>query len=84
MTLDQLRPRERARILSIDGGHGLCRRLGQMGMRPGDTIEVDPRGAFRGPCLVRVHGSLVAIGRGIARRILVEPGHSEAREEGRP
>jgi len=44
-----------------------------MGIHPGDTVSVSRRGAFRGPFLVVVHGSRVAIGRGVARRIQVAP-----------
>ena len=72
MTLDQLQPGQHARILAIEGGRELARRLGQMGIHPGDTISVSRRGAFRGPVLVSIHNSRVAIGRGIARRIRVE------------
>jgi len=73
MTLDQLRPRQNARILGIAAGHGLQRRLGRMGIHPGDTVSVASRGAFRGPLLIVVHGSRVALGRGVARRIEIEP-----------
>ena len=44
-----------------------------MGIHPGDTVLVRSSGAFRGPLLVDVHGCRVAVGRGIARRITVEP-----------
>jgi ferrous iron transport protein A len=81
MTLDELRPGQHARILSIEGGHGLLRRLGHMGMNPGDTVQVASQGAFHGPCLVNVRGSRVAIGRGIARRIHVDAVHPDPRRE---
>lgn len=73
MTLDQLRPRESGRITAIEGGHGLQRRLSRMGVHPGDTVSVMSHAAFRGPFLVSVHGCQIAIGRGIARRIHVDP-----------
>jgi ferrous iron transport protein A len=83
MTLDQLPPGQRARILDIEGGHGIRRRLGHMGIHPGDAVSVSSRGAFRGPFLVSVHGARVAIGRGIARRIRVDPIGRVERERGR-
>ena len=73
MTLEQVRPGRSARIVAIDGGHGVQGRLRQMGIHPGDIVLVRSSGAFRGPLLVDVHGCRVAVGRGIARRITVEP-----------
>lgn len=73
MTLDQLTPGDEARVLDIQAGHGLLRRLNHLGIHLGDTIRLSGRGAFRGPLLVQIHGTQVALGRGIARRILVEP-----------
>jgi ferrous iron transport protein A len=43
-----------------------------MGIHPGDTITILRYGALRGPILIEVHGSQVALGRGIASRIIVE------------
>jgi len=73
MTLDQLRPGDEARVLDIRGGHGLQRRLNYLGIHPGDTVRLSGRGAFRGPFLVDVHGTQIALGRGVARHVLVEP-----------
>ena len=72
MTLDHLPARTPARIVSIQGGHGIQDRLGQMGIHVGDRVSVDSRGAFRGPVLMKVHGAQVAVGRGVARRVQVE------------
>ena len=72
VTLEQLRPGQSARILAIEGGYGLQRRLRQMGVHPGDTVSVSSHGAFRGPLLVTIHGSRIALGRGVARRIAVQ------------
>jgi ferrous iron transport protein A len=73
MTLDQLEPGNKARVLDIRAGHGLQRRLSYLGIHLGDTVRLSGRGAFRGPLLVRVHGMQVALGRGVARHIVVEP-----------
>ena len=72
MNLDRLPKETRARIVAIEGGHGIQSRLAQMGIHIGDHVSVDSRGAFRGPILLAVHGAQVAIGRGVARRIVVE------------
>lgn len=82
MTLDQLQPGERAKILAVAGGHGLRRRLQQMGIHPGDSVSLASQAAFRGPLLVTVHGMQIALGRGVARRILVEPAADTTSGEG--
>lgn len=45
-----------------------------MGFHKGDTIELDSRGIFHGPVLIRnlTSDTSVALGRGIARSIIVE------------
>ncbi len=73
MTLDQLSIGANARVVDFVGGPGLYRKLSQMGIHPGDTIVVSGSGAFRGPILVEIHGIRIALGRGVARRILIEP-----------
>ena len=73
MTLIQLQPGDRAKVTAIDRGHGLQRRLNRLGVHAGDVLTLDGRGALRGPLLITVHGMRVALGRGVARRIHVEP-----------
>jgi len=73
MTLDQLSMGANARVVDFVGGSGLYRNLSQMGIHPGDTIVVSGSGAFRGPLLVDIHGIRIALGRGVARRIVVQP-----------
>ncbi len=73
LPLVALPPGARARVVGIAGGGMNVRmRLLQMGLTPGTLIEVvDNRG--RGPVLVRVRGTVVALGRGVAEKIIVEP-----------
>lgn len=68
-------PSERKlKIVEILGGHGLRKRLFDLGFHKGDEIVLDVRGVLQGPVLVRHISSdtSVAIGRGIAAKILVE------------
>ena len=71
-TLDQIYENKKAKVIDIKGGPGIRQRLGQMGIHPGDEITMLRYGALRGPILIEVHGSQVALGRGIASKILVE------------
>jgi ferrous iron transport protein A len=63
---------KKARVIDIQGGWGIRGRLEQMGIHPGDLITVLRYGALGGPILIEVHGFQLALGRGIASRILVE------------
>lgn len=58
-------------VADILGGVGVRRRLNQMGIHVGDTVVVRRSGIMGGPLLVEIHGSEVAIGRGMARKIVV-------------
>jgi ferrous iron transport protein A len=70
--LDQVNENGKAKVIDIQGGQGIRQRLSQMGIHPGDIITILRYGALRGPILIEVHGSQVALGRGIASRIIVE------------
>ena len=62
------------KIMDINGGHGVRRRLMAMGFHKDDTIELDSRAILRGPILVKnlTTDTSVALGRGVAQKILVE------------
>ncbi len=61
----------RAVILEVAGaGWGLRRRLLEMGFTPGTEVEVVRNSG--GHVVVRLRGSLLTVGRGVARRIVVE------------
>ena len=72
MTLDELRNGETVVMLGFDGGHGLARKLDAMGLRPGKQLRMVSSQFMRGPITVLLDGRQIALGRGIARRILVE------------
>ncbi|WP_456472267.1 FeoA family protein [Methanocaldococcus sp.] len=59
----------KVRIIKIYGGEGIRRRLYDLGLIEGVTVEV-VKNDF-GPIIVKVRGNKVAIGRGIAKKILV-------------
>jgi ferrous iron transport protein A len=78
--LSQLRPGETGVIVSIQAltNHrhhrhvwGFQRRLEDMGLTPGTRIMVVKSAPFHGPIEISVRGSRLAIGRGMADRILV-------------
>lgn len=60
-------------IKCIDCGCGLRRRLSSLGLYDGKKIQVI-KNDFRGPILIKVFNSKIAIGRGQAMKILVDEG----------
>ncbi|MCX8170814.1 MAG: ferrous iron transport protein A [Candidatus Bathyarchaeota archaeon] len=79
--LTALRDGETATVVSIDGGpemgrrqrrRGFEKRLIDMGLTPGIKVTVVKSAPLHGPIEVIVRGSRLALGRGVAERILVE------------
>ncbi len=58
-------------VVSVTGGVGVRRRLLEMGFAPGSEVEVIAN--KRGPVVVRVRGVTIALGRGVAAKVLVKP-----------
>jgi Fe2+ transport system protein FeoA len=60
-------------IVDVQGGEAVRRRLFALGFHKGDLIEINSRGIFRGPLLVRnlTSDTSIALGRGIASKIMV-------------
>jgi ferrous iron transport protein A len=56
----------------VDGGHGVERKLEDMGLRAGKQVRKVSSQLMAGPVTVLVDGRQVAMGRGIARRVRVE------------
>ena len=59
-------------IISVVAGRGLARRLYEMGFVRGERIKMLRAGP--GPVLVLVKGSRVALGWGVAMKIIVDGG----------
>jgi len=72
ISLLQLPTNKKARITSIIGGHGFQRKLQVLGIRKGQEIKIVSKQPFRGPLTIKVCGSQMTLGQGMARKILVE------------
>lgn len=72
MNLLEIKVGEKTKVININSGWGLKRRLIDLGITQGMEIEVISWNPFGGPILLKVGGTHVAIGRGIARKIEVE------------
>jgi ferrous iron transport protein A len=71
--LTELRPGEHATFLDFGSGKQLAGRLISLGFTPGAEVEMTQNHG-RGPLLVAVRGTFVALGRGEAGKILVKRG----------
>lgn len=72
MTLDKAKADRKVRILRIDGGEGVRNRLHQLGIFEGGWLFVRRRSAFGGPLIIEYDSSQVALGRGMAEKIVVQ------------
>ncbi|MCK4298367.1 MAG: ferrous iron transport protein A [Planctomycetes bacterium] len=59
-------------IRQVLGGRGFVRRLEVLGIRPGKSVAKTSAHMWAGPVLVQVDGRTIALGSGMARRVLVE------------
>jgi len=72
MALDTVEVRNQVRVMSIAGGHRVRAHLNTLGIHVGDWLTVVERAPFRGPVLVEINGTRLALGRGVASKVQVE------------
>ena len=60
-------------VAHIEGGQGLVNRLNALGIRPGKGITKVSSMLMRGPITIQIDSIQVAIGFGMAKRIIVRP-----------
>jgi len=71
-TIVDLKRNESAVVKNIAGGHGLKRKLNNMGLRAGSNVTKVTSQFVRGPVTIKVGGTQMAIGYGMAKKILIE------------
>lgn len=62
---------EQGTVLAFEGGRAVNNRLTSLGFTPGTEINI-VQNYGRGPLIVKIRGSRVALGRGEARKIIVQ------------
>ena len=60
------------KVIGFEGGAKFQNRLLRHGLYPGDRARILRAAPLRGPLLVEVSGREIALGRGVAAKILVE------------
>ena len=72
VTLRQMQSGQSGRVVEVQGGHGLINRLSAMGIRPSKKITKISSMLMRGPVTIQSGHTKLAIGFGMANKIVVE------------
>lgn len=72
ITVRQMNAGQSGAVIEILGGHGLVNRLSSLGIRPGKRITKVSSMFLRGPVTIQVDRTRVAIGFGMAGKIVVD------------
>ena len=71
-TLARMQTGQSGVVIQVKGGHGLVNRLNSLGLRPGKRITKISSMIMRGPVTIEVDRTQIAIGFGMANRIIIE------------
>ena len=71
-TLLEMNRGESGVIVSLSGGNGFCNRMENLGIRPGKTVTKICSQPLNGPIQIKIENIQIAIGRGMANKIIVE------------
>ena len=72
VSLTEMKSGESGTVASLEGGRGFVVRLQNLGIRSGQKIAKVSAHFWRGPVTVKVQGANVALGFGMAERVMVE------------
>jgi len=72
VSLANMKSGQNGRIVQIDSGGGMTRRLDALGLRVGKKIQKVSRQLMRGPVIISHGNTRAAVGFGMAQRIWVE------------
>jgi len=72
INLRQMQAGQSGIVVQIQGGYGLINRLSALGIRPGKRITKVSSMFMRGPVTIQVGNAQVAIGFGMANKVIVE------------
>ena len=73
VTLSQLKNSQSGTVVEIQGGRRMLDRLNALGIIPGKKITKTSAMLMRGPVTIEVDRAEVAIGFGMASRVVVKP-----------
>ena len=73
LSLAQLTKNHPAKVISIEGGEGVKKKLTNLGIREGVIIKKVTGIFTHGPIVVKVGHTQIGLGKGMASKIMVEP-----------
>jgi ferrous iron transport protein A len=76
ITLTRMQTGQSGRVVEIQGGFGVIDRLNALGIIPGKRITKISSMLARGPVAIQVDRAQLAIGYGMANKIIVQPDQS--------
>jgi len=71
-TLSSLKPNQSGKIVRIEGGYGLQRKLRTLGIREEKKVKMVARQPIKGPVVIEIDNRQTTIGRGMANKIIIE------------
>jgi ferrous iron transport protein A len=72
LTLAEMKTGQTGTVVEILGGHGLMQRLDSLGIRAGKKVTKLSSTLFHGPVILRADNTQVAVGFGMARKVIIE------------
>ena len=72
VSLAKLETNQSGMVINFTAGLGLVRRLEEMGIRAGKKVTKISGMPLRGPVVVQVGGTRIALGHGMARKVMVQ------------
>ncbi|MFH1847019.1 MAG: FeoA family protein [Candidatus Omnitrophota bacterium] len=72
LVLTKVKAKNTVLIKKINGGSGIQKRLESLGIRPGKKVKLISSHFLRGPVTIMIGRARVAIGHGMAQKIIVE------------
>ncbi len=72
ISLCDMKNGQRGTVIQVNGGMGILSRLESLGIRKGVVIAKKSALAAKGPVIASASGTEIAMGRGMAARIIVE------------
>lgn len=73
ISLTKMKNGQRGVVVEILGGSGLIKRLSTLGIRLGQKVTKISSIYMRGPVTIQINNTQVAIGFGMAKKIIIEP-----------
>ncbi|MCD8351294.1 MAG: ferrous iron transport protein A [Planctomycetaceae bacterium] len=72
VTLDTVKPGEKAKVISVDGERDIKKRITEMGLTRGTVVEVERVAPLGDPLDIKVRGYRLSLRKEEASRVMVE------------